>query len=347
MILEKLSKNINNFDVEKQNIELFLKLKENQILERLKLINDNPKELYNKIQSKNNEIDKEIEHLKNIKDLLSIYYSNYLKKNKEIDNLIYSLENNSLNEIDKKNNILKEIYEKYKKDIETIKKVKDSLLFDMLYEKNKQEIKDEKMLFDKSIIDLDNKKNIIKEPEDEDISRKFLKDFLSLFKNNDKLKEELSILSTYFNLNNIDLELVEDKIIVLLNKDNYLKEVKNISFLLEKLKAKQTDFTKKLNEIIDTFESLSDEHNKEKKQYNIIKKKLDYLKNEQIYDYKSDNKYLDIYKYFYDNELAIAFLLDKDSDSAKHLAEKLDPMETTLQSKILIVSKNVFYFFKI
>ena len=147
--------------MEKQNIELFLKLKENQILERLKLLNDNPKELYNKIQSKNNEIDKEIEHLKKIKDLLSIYYSNYLQKNKEIDNLIYSLENNSLNEIDKNNNLLKEIYEKYKKDIEAIKKVKNSLLFDMLYEKNKQEIKDEKKLFNKSIRDLDNLKRIL------------------------------------------------------------------------------------------------------------------------------------------------------------------------------------------
>ncbi len=123
MILEKLSKNINNFDVEKQNIELFLKLKENQILERLKLINDNPKELYNKIQSKNNEIDKEIEHLKNIKDLLSIYYSNYSQKNKEIDN--FSLENNSLNETDKKNNLLKEIYMKnIKKILKQLKKSK-------------------------------------------------------------------------------------------------------------------------------------------------------------------------------------------------------------------------------
>ena len=121
------------------------------------------------------------------------------------------------------------------------------------------------------------------------VSRKFLKDFLSLFKNNDKLKDELSILSTYFNLNNIDLEWVEDKIIVLLNKDNYLKEVKNISFLLDKLKAKQTDFFTKLKDIIDKFESLSDENNKEKKQYDIIKKVLDYLKNEKIYDYKSKN----------------------------------------------------------
>ena len=90
-------------------------------------------------------------------------------------------------------------------------------------------------------------------------------------------------------MNNIDLESVEDKIIVLLNKDNYLKEVKNISFLLDKLKAKQTNFFTKLKDIIDKFESLSDENNKEKKQYDIIKKVLDYLKNEQIYDYKSKN----------------------------------------------------------
>lgn len=91
-----------NFDIEKPNIELLLKLTENQILERLNLVNNNPKELYNKIQSKNIEINKEIQKLKNIKDLLSIYYSNYLKNNKEIDNIIYSLEKNYLNEIDKK-----------------------------------------------------------------------------------------------------------------------------------------------------------------------------------------------------------------------------------------------------
>ena len=346
-VLENISKKMTNFDIEKPNIELLLKLTENQILERLNLVNNNPKELYNKIQSKNIEINKEIQKLKNIKDLLSIYYSNYLKNNKEIDNIIYSLEKNYLNEIDKKNSLIKTIYEKHQKDIETIIKVKDSLLFDMIYENNKKEIKDEKKLFTKSILDLDNKKNIIKDPEDKDISSKFLKDFLSLFKNNNKLKDELTILSKYFNLQNIDFDSVEDKIIVLLNKNNYLKEVKNISFLLEKLKVKETDFLKKLKEIISNFEALNNESNKEKKQYDIIKLELDYLKNEKIYDYKNNNdKYLNIYRYFYDNELAIAFLLDKDSDSSKHLAEKLDPMETTLTIKDINCFQNCILFFE-
>ena len=173
---------------------------------------------------------------------------------------------------------------------------------------------------------------IITDPEDMDSQS--LKQFLSLFTNNNKLKDEINILMKYYNIVNIKLEEIEDKITVLLNKDIYLKEINNIVFFLEKIKVKETAFLEKLKEIIYNITSLNNENNtNNKKQYEIIKGYLNYLKENNIYDYKSSNIHLNIYKYLYDNELAIAFLLDKDPESIQHLGEKLDPMETTLTNE--------------
>ena len=129
------------------------------------------------------------------------------------------------------------------------------------------------------------------------------------------LKYSLKIFISFFCLS-----------LLLSNKEIYIKEIKNILFFLEKIKAKETDFSDKLKEIIKKLKLLNDEKNK----YKIIKESLNYLKDNNIYNYVDENENLNIFRYFYDNELAIIFLLNKDSENGKHLNERLNPFETTL-----------------
>lgn len=96
---------------------------------------------------KNEDVNKEINGLKLIKDLLSIYHSKLVKNYKKIDILINSLEKNCLNEIYNKLSLINEIKEKFKDKVDTIKKVKDSLLFNMIYDKNKLKSDNEEEIF--------------------------------------------------------------------------------------------------------------------------------------------------------------------------------------------------------
>ena len=320
------------YNIKKFNFESLLSLDENEILERLKLINDNPKEFLNTIKTKLKEINDEIKNIKSIKDLLSIFHPKFVKNNKSIDNIISSLENKNLNEIDNKKNEIIELTNKHKDTIEKTLKVKNSLFFDMLYkeEKNKDNEDNEFEIFDNAIENLNQQENIIKEPEE--INNDMLKKFLSLFDNDDKLRNEIQILTKYFNID-IDFEQIEDKIKVLLNKENYIKEINNILFFLEKIKKdKETELSLKLKEIIDIIKSVDKKNNK----YKTIKECLQYLKENNIYNYVGKNEHLNIFRAFYENELAIVFLLNKDPENAKHLGERLNPFETTLTNADII-----------
>ena len=92
-------------------------------------------------------------------------------------------------------------------------------------------------------------------------------------------------------------------------------------FFLEKIKAKATEFSLKLKEIANIIRN---------NKYIIIKKFLNDLKDNNIFNYVDKNKHLNIYRYLADNELAIVFLLNKIPDNAKDLGERLNPFETTL-----------------
>jgi hypothetical protein len=192
----------------------------------------------------------------------------------------------------------------------------------MIYDKKKLESNNEDEVFGDSIKELDNLENIIKDPES--VDNKYLKDFLSLFPDNSNLKNEIIILSKYFEIENINLEIVEDKITVLININTYLKEINNIIFFFEKMEIKQTEFIEQLKKFKDSISNLEDT-----RKYKVIKDILDYLKENNIYDYKDSNIHLDIYRYFYNNEIALRYLKDKDPESVKNLGERLDPMETT------------------
>ena len=87
------------------------------------------------------------------------------------------------------------------------------------------------------------------------------------------------------------------------------------------------------------------EESSEKNKYENLKKYLKYLKEKNIYDYlEEEKKDIDFYDYFYNNELAIAFLLDKNPNDAKALTEKIDPGDFSVSNGDLIIFENCLRF---
>ena len=330
--LDELKEKINTYKIKKSEINLLLKNTKEKIIEKLSLIDKNPEILLNKLISNISEINKEIEDLRIKKDFLSYYHKNFVENQKELK-IVSSSEEQKLNEIIGNIGKIKEILNGKNEIIEKVKLVKDSILFNMIYKKkvDKNDEKNEDKIFNDSLKILDSKINLIKEPEE--VDNNFRGEFISNFKNNDQLKKEIIILGKYFKIENLDVELIIDKINVIQNIKQYIKEIENILLFMDKIRVKKTDFYEKLNSIITKMKSLNNEKNIEKNKYNRIKEDLDYLKSNKIYDYKDKNENLDIFRYLRDNALeSINYLLQKDENSAKILEEKLDPMETTLTS---------------
>ena len=344
--IQNLKEKFEKFEIKKTKIEEFLKLEKLKIIQRLKLINSNPNELYEKLNEKIKKINKEIKNLEENKGLLSIYKI----QTKDIDELITSLKNNNLNEIDNKEKTINYVNEHYKEYIEKIKKVKDSLFFEMLYNKNKKDISGSDnnnfSILKNSFNELDKNSKIIEDPEVVPVET--LKKFLECFQdnknyNNKEINKEIQILSKYYNAENIDLNITKDKMEILINKNLYCQKVRNILFFLEKINSTKTDFSKKLNKMIEEIED-----NKVEKQYNKIKSYLAYLKYNDIFDYQdyNENDNDKFYSNLYPKEFAISYLLKKDAESISHLSEKLDPFETNLNIDDIQCFENCVNFIK-
>ena len=301
--INQLKDKFNELTIKKPQVEeLFKKLNEETILERLKLICENQNEMYNKIKSKLKEVKKEIDYLENMKNLLSIYHKKEIEKNKDLTEIIKSLNEEELNKIDEKMKKINEIKEKYKDLIELIKKVKDSKFFSIIYKITQEKEEKDKKCFKESIEILKNQKNIIKDPEE--VDNIYFEPFFSTLKNNE-IKDEIKRLCNFYE-DSIDNDLLEDKFLVLINKEKYCKVIESILFFLDKIEANKTKFSEELNNFIDDVK-------KKKGKYEIIKKYLTSFNKEGIFDYldENSNKYLEFFKHLENKELAIAFLKKK------------------------------------
>ena len=337
-VINQLKDKFNELTIKKPQVEeLFNKLNEETILERLKLICENQNEMYNKIKSKLKEVKKEIDYLENMKNLLSIYHKKEIEKNKDLTEIIKSLNEEELNKIDEKMKKINEIKEKYKDLIELIKKVKDSKFFSIIYKITQEKEEKDKKCFKESIEILKNQKNIIKDPEE--VDNIYLEPFFSTLKNNE-IKDEIKRLCNFYE-DSIDNDLLEDKFLVLINKEKYCKVIESILFFLDKIEANKTKFSEELNNFIDDVK-------KKKGKYEIIKKYLTSFNKEGIFDYldENSNKYLEFFKHLENKELAIAFLLKKNIEEANALEERIDPFETTITNQDINVFKFCIEFFE-
>ena len=304
--IQKLKENFKNFEIKKGQIEEFLKLEKITLMQRLKLIDDNPNDLYKKLNERIKEINEQIKNLEDKKALLS----NYGTQPKDIIDLITSLKENNLNEIDNKKSKIDAVNKRYKDLCEKIKIVKDSLFFRMLYDKiKKDESADDNFLnLNNSFIELDKNRKIIENPED--VPVEILKKFLSCFQGNENdYNKEIDILNKYYNVENADLNLTKEKIEVLINKNSYCQKVRNILFFLEKINSTKTDFSKKLNNMIEEIDN-----SKEKIKYNCSNFSVIILTNNKFSElFVINNKFLEFLSIIFDIIFFITSLSDLNS----------------------------------
>ena len=137
-------------EIKKSKLEDFFKIEESLVIKRLKLIKlvlpgFNPKDKYEELKNKNEEINKEIEKLKYIKDNIIIYHKEFYQATiKKLIDIIKNNQNKKLSDY-KAGSIRELIQEIEKPDDEKgnskdlankVNKVKNFLLFNTIYEMN-------------------------------------------------------------------------------------------------------------------------------------------------------------------------------------------------------------------
>ena len=310
-----------------------------QKLELLKLIlpDYDSKKNYGDLKKLINDTNGLIKKLNYIKNSLIIFHQKtYRKQINEISIIIEDMEKKKINEFDIPT--MRETRDKLMADLMTlcndINKVKDFLLFKKLFEKAQGKNQEERFN------DASNKLKTLKTNFTDNNIEKIFENFFMGEGNN---KKEVNILEIFKIIKN-DLskkdESVSDKFIeqmadyfgikkenkkdlsILIKSKRYEMVVKSINYFFKNFKNKEIILSKD----IELSEMKLDK----------LKKKLDKLKEYNIYDYNikpEESYFYKIFTSFYEKKEAIDFLISKVEIGIDNLIEKLDPTTRSLSIK--------------
>ena len=351
-LLDEIRRDLDNGNILKKDLEKFLKIKEikkikdkkskdkydvkdefikirdeeeekekekQEVIEKLGLIslilsNYDPYRKYHDYKKNIENINEEIKRLIFIKDSLMIYHKNiYIEDIQEISNLINEIENSPIINFRNEEMCIKiEKIQRYKVLCDEINKLKDFLLFNKIYEnaQGKERFEDagNKLYSLKRIFDRNNS-NIDIEIIFED------KDFQNIFQN---IKEEsskkdesesrlfINQMRDYFNIRN---ESIIKDLIILIRSNKYEIIIKSIKYFFDNFTNEKLKLPSDLN--------LSQMKLKE------LKKTLQELKQDVIFDYESNNHYYKVFTSFYEKSEAIEFLKRYINKDKKDLSNKL------------------------
>ena len=229
-----------------------MKIEESLVIKRLKLIKlvlpgFNPKDKYEELKNKNEEINKEIEKLKYIKDNIIIYHKEFYQVTKKrLIDIIKNNQNKKLSDY-KAGSIRELIQEIEKPDDEKgnlkdlankVNKVKNFLLFNTIYEMNSG--KDENKKFDNAFKELEKigellKKKIKVVDLNEQYKDPFKKIKEKLSNNEERSKEFIKYLIDYYAIND---ETLIDELTILFKSKKYEMDIKSIIFFFEYLQKR-------------------------------------------------------------------------------------------------------------
>ena len=133
----------------------------------------------------------------------------------------------------------------------------------------------------------------------------------------------LKKMKNYFEIKDQDLI---NKLIIIINSKKYEIDVQSIIFFFQSFQLDN-----------DMWNNIFSEENVRFSSGEIdienIKKKLEYLKKNKIYDYNEANYYSKFFTSLYNKRKAIDFLLEKTSKDNKKLYDKIEPSNRTLTIK--------------
>ena len=314
--------------------------KRNIIIQKLGLIklileNYDPIKKYGDLKKIISDINERIKDLNLIKNSLIIFHRNqHFTQIKDLTKIIKDIETKPIKEF--KTQKMKEDIDKLmglKPMCDEINKVKDFLLFKRIFEKAKgrdqeERFKDAKDKLDK-IRDLfkgkisDKEKSSNKE-ESLNIEIIFQK-FEDIFKN---IKEELSKkeesksnefieqMVDYFDIKN---EETKEDLRIIIKSQTYEMVIKSIKFFFENFSNKKLSLPKNIE--------LSKMNLKD------LKRTLEKLNKDNIYNYQSNSPFYKIFTSFYEKKEAIDFLKGKIDTNIDNLKDKLDPTIKSISIK--------------
>ena len=330
-VLDDIYKDLESNLFTKNILEDFLGKEENKgkIIKKLGLIKIvingyDPKDKYDKLNQKINEMNITIKELNDIKDSFSIFHRNKFKEQiKEITNLINDIETRPINEYNnQKTQDSIKILLKNKKLSQDINNVKDLLIFKIIFDnilgsdQEKRFYKAQKKLneINQLFKDGTNIEEIYK--QNEKIFNK-IKDELSK-KEESKSKEFIEQMIKYFN---IEKKYQEDLEIMFKSK-KYEMDIRSIKYFFDTFASNTLNLPKDSNDL-----ALS--------KMNLYKLKGTLKRFEKIYNYKSPEKYYEIFTSLYEKKEAIDFLLKKieANENIDYLKDRLDPTKRRLTIK--------------
>ena len=263
-----------------------------------------------------------IKDLNFIKNSLIIFHRKlYGKQIKELTNIIENIESKPIKEF--KTQKMKEDIEtllKLKVISEEIKKVKDLLLFKKIFEKSKGSDQEER--FKDAKAQLDKIKNLFQKESNIEI---IFQNFENIFKD---IKEELSkkeesksdeFIKQMENFFDIKNEENQKDLSIIIKSKKYEMVVKSIKFFFENFSSKKLILPKNIE--------LSEMNLKD------LKRTLNNLKDDNIYDYESDSAFYKLFTSLYEKKEAIDFLLEKIDTNIDNLKDKLDPSIKSISIK--------------
>jgi hypothetical protein len=334
--LSKIIVDIDKLEIEKKVIEEFFKNPEEVVKRRLKLIkvkfdHFDPGNAYDKIKKILDGITKDIEVLSHIKRSLSIFQrEKYQKEIRDIVDYINKLESIKIKEYNDDKFIdpigkLK-ILEGTAKQVDI---VQDFLLFKVIYENTRgidQEIRfkkaNEKLEEIRKLFETKEKPNI------DEIYKQNKNNFDSIKRkliNNEKRAEDFfKTFKTYFNIGDSpeNKETMND-LTLLFNSKKYELDLKSIIYFFNCLN-KDDKWNKNLTK---TYENLSEMNLSE------LKKNLEKLKKDGIYDHQTKNNYSKLFTSLYEKKEAIDFLRKKTNKDISELYDRIDPNSPTITTQ--------------
>ena len=340
-LLNSIKKDLEG-DIKKSKLEEFLKNEQSLIKQRLSLIKlileeFNPDEQYDYLKKINNEINEDLNTLKYIKDNIIIYHRDcYQHLIKRIIEVIKNDQDKKI--IDYKvrriEDLIKEIEIKGLKDLANkINEVKNVLLFNIMYEMNSG--KDENKKFEIAYDKLKEIKEYLQRNCDViKINDKYKDIFMEikekLSNNEDEDNDFTKNMIKYFEIES-NTDLIND-LTILLKTKKYEMDINSIFFFFENFELDNKDWNDKLPPI--------DYKKKWEENFQNIKKDLNRLKENEIYDYKNIRKYNKLFTCLYDKKEAIDFLFLKTSEEIIKLKDKIQPTDRAIKIKDIIDTEN-------
>ena len=338
--------------ITKKNLEEFLNIPKNKkekkddsvVIQKLGLLkitikNYDPKTSYADLKSNITIINNQIKELSTIKDSIIIFHRNqYNKEIKELTNIIEDLENKPIN--DSKSQRVTESITNLKNKLNPISKeiikVKDFLLFKKIFEISQGKEQTER--FKDGLTRLKNIKNLFEEKSniDEIFNSKDFKNIFTNIKDELSKKEEGSksnkFIKQMIDYFNIKEEKDQKNVKIIIKSKKYEMVVKSIKFFFENFSNKKINLPKNIELSI--------------MKLNDLKRTLELLKDQNIYDYESNSNYYKVFTSIYEKKEAINFLMKKINIGIANLKEKLDPTNRSISIKDINDAIDCLYTFR-